>query len=170
MWGTDSSVLYGANNESTGFDLYKLPILSSGVGAIVDFGSAMPGFNNAHIHFENKTSFVYGDDGYAIDPSNGHAAGHFAYSGPMTTDGALNAVFFVNTGTSSNTLILASFDLTQYTPLNTFNVPVLLGSPVRLVRWGVNGLAFNAVTTNYTGSTPTKSGKVFIYAGSFVKP
>jgi YVTN family beta-propeller protein len=170
VWGKDSSVLYGDNNESTGFDLYVLPITSSGIGTITDYGSAMPGFNNGHIHFESMTGLVYGENGYAVDPSNGHAAGQFSYNGPMTTDGALNAAFFVNTGNSSNALIMASFDLSRYTPLNLFNVPNLVGTPVRLVRWGVNGLAFNAISTTYNGTTNTKTGQIFIYAGSFVKP
>jgi len=169
VWGKDSSVLYGANNESTGFDLYVLPITSSGVGTITDYGAAMPGFNNGHIHFESKTGFVYGDDGYVVDPSTGHAAGQFAYNGPMTTDGTLNAAFFVNSGTSSNALIMASFDLGKYTPLNTFSVPNVTGGPVRLVRWGLNGLAFNAISTTYNGTTSTKTGQIFIYAGGFVK-
>jgi YVTN family beta-propeller protein len=169
VWGKDSSVLYGANNESTGFDLYVLPITSSGVGTITDYGGAMSGFNNGHIHFESKTGLVYGDNGHAVDPSNGNAAGQFAYSGPMTTDGVLNAAFFVNTGTSSNALIMASFDLGKYTPLNTFNVPSMIGTPVRLERWGVNGLAFNTVATSFNGTTSTKTGQIFIYAGSFVK-
>jgi YVTN family beta-propeller protein len=170
VWGKDSSTLYGANNESTGFDLYVLPITTSGIGTIVDYGSAMPGFNNAHIHYESTTGLVYGDNGNVVDPSNGQAAGVFSYSGPMTTDGALNAAFFVNTPVVSNALILASFDLIHYTPLNTFNVPNVTGAPVRLVRWGVNGLAFNAITNNYTGSgINSKTGQIYIYAGTFVK-
>jgi hypothetical protein len=169
VWGKDSSVLYGANNESTGFDLYVLPITSTGVGTITDYGGAMPGFNNAHIHFESKTGFVYSDSGHAVDPSNGNAAGQFAYSGPMTTDGALNEAFFVNSGTNSSSLIMASFNLGSYTPLNTFSVPSLVGTPVRLVRWGLNGVAFNTAATTFNGTTSTKTGQIFIYAGSFVK-
>jgi trimeric autotransporter adhesin len=170
VWGKNSTVVYGANNESTGFDLYVLPITSSGVGTITDYGSAMPGFNNAHIHFETTTGLVYGDSGYVVDPSNGHAAGQFAYNGPMTTDGALGAAFFVNTGTSSGGLILASFDLNKYTPLNTYNVPNVVSTPVRLVRWGANGIAFNSLSYTYSGTTTSKTGQIFIYAGSFVKP
>ncbi len=166
VWGKDATVLYGANNESTGFDLYTLPVTSAGVGTIVDYPGAMPNFANRHIHFDPITGYVYGDTGNVVDPANGSPAGRFAYSGTMTTDGSLNLAFFVGTNTP---LVLASYDLTKFTPQNTFTVPNVTGTPVRLVRFGPNGLAFNAVTTNYSGSTNTKTGQIFIYAGSLVK-
>jgi hypothetical protein len=169
-WGADSSTLYGANNESTGFDLYVLPIGPTGVGTIKDYGNAMPGFNNGHIRYDATTKYVYGESGYIVNPATGAAAGHFAYSGPMTTDGGLKQAFFItaNSGSAANGT-MASFDLSALTPINTLVFPNVSAGPVRLVRWGSNGLAFNTLNYTYSGSTTTKTGKIYIYSGSFVK-
>ena len=83
----------------------------------------------------------------------------------MTTDGTLNLAFFVNT---SSSLIMASYDLTKFTPQNIFTVPNVTGTPVRLVRFGPNGIAFNTATYDYSGTTTKKTGQIFIYSGSFV--
>lgn len=164
----DASTIAGANNESTGFDLYILPISASGVGTIKDYGGAMPGFNNARIHYEKATGYVYGDDGYVVDPSNGSPVGRYSNYGPMVTDGSSNSAYFATTP-SGNSVVLTSFDLTHFTPLNILTFTGVLGGPVHLIRCGVNGVAFNSLSYTY-GTTTTKLGNVYIVNGTFVKP
>ncbi len=164
----DASTIAGANNESTGFDLYILPISASGVGTIKDYGGAMPGFNNTRIHYEKATGYVYGDNGFVVDPSNGSPVGRYSNSGPMTTDGNLNSAFFA-TSPSTGSVVLTSFDLTHFTPSNILTMKSVLGNPVHLIRCGVNGIAFNSVSYTY-GTATTKQGNVYIVNGTFVKP
>ncbi|MEG9436862.1 hypothetical protein JAO29_11885 [Edaphobacter sp. HDX4] len=169
-WGKDDSVLYGANNESTGFDLYVLPIGTGGIGTITDYSGAMPGFNNGHIRYEKSTGYVYGESGYIVNPATGNAAGRIAFNGSMVTDGNLKLAFFVGGAYGSvPSGTLASFDLSALTPVNTLLFPNVSGTPGRLIRWGANGIAFNTINYNYSGTTTTKTGKIYLYSGTFVK-
>jgi len=104
-----------------------------------------------------------------VNPANGLAADHFAYSGPMTTDGNLKLAFFINDSGSAANQTMASLDLSALTPVTTVVFPNVVGSPVRRIRWGSIGLAFHAVNYNYSGTTPTKTGKIHLNSGTFVK-
>ncbi len=170
-FGGDSNTLIGANNESTGFDLYVLTLNSTGVASIKDYGGAFSTFANERIHYEPVTGFVYSDSGNVLNPANGVPVGQYNYSGTVAVDGKLGAVFFAPTSSSGGTATLTSFDLTKFTPLNIESVANVLGSPVHLVRWGVNGVAFNSYnsTYNFSGTGQIKTGRVYIYSGSFVK-
>jgi hypothetical protein len=52
---------------------------------------------------------------------------------------------------------LQSFDLVNFTLLNSMTIPNLTGTVQGLVRWGQNGLAFN-----------TNQGQIVLLGGSFV--
>ena len=47
--------------------------------------------------------------------------------------------------------MLRVYDEAQFTPLNTFTIPGMVGSPDSLITWGTDGLAFG-----------TSSGQVFL--------
>ena len=168
-WGKDATQIYGANNESTGFDFYTIPVTSTGPGAVSDYGGAMPGFNNGHIHFEATTGFVYGDNGYVVNPTDGAPVGQYPFSGPMAPDGKLGQAYFVTPNDGFETAgLFASFDLTHFTPTGTFTFPNFAGYPIRLVRWGATGIATNAITEDCCSVGTTATGKIFIYSGAFV--
>jgi IPT/TIG domain len=151
QWGSDATALFAANNEDTGFDFYTLSVNSSGVVLNQDFGNRFSSFGN-RIHFDAGTKLIYGDNGQTVDP-NGVPAGNFNTSGVMVPDSTLNTAFFISAAT------IQSFDLTHFTPINSITIPNVSGGPIRLIRWGQNGLAFN-----------TTSGQVFLVGGNFVSP
>lgn len=168
-FGADSNTLIGANNESTGFDLYVLTLDANGVKSIKDYGGAFSSFTNSRIHYDSGTGYVYADAGTVANPLTGAAVGRYNYSGSVVTDSKLNTTFFAPVNSNGSTVIVASFDQAKFTPLNTISIANVLGSPSHLVRWGVNGIAFNSLSTNYSGSTYVKTGRIYIYSGNFVK-
>jgi IPT/TIG domain len=159
QWGANATALYAANNEDTGFDFYTLTVNASGVVLDKDYGGVFSDFG-IRIHYDAGTNLVYSDDGHIVNPSDGLPAGTFQASGVMVPDSTLNAAFFLGQTESqfgSTDYTIESFNLTQFTPVNTMVVPGVLGNPLRLIRWGSNGLAFN-----------TNNGQVFIIEGGFV--
>lgn len=159
QWGADATALYAANNENTGLDFYTLSVNSTGIVFDNDFFEEFTQFG-IRIHFDPGTKLVYADDGLAVDPSTGFQAGNFNASGLMVPDSALNAAFFIGQTQSqiqSPNFTIESFDLTTFTPTGSIVLPNVSGNPLRLIRWGQNGLAFN-----------TDAGQVYLIAGTFV--
>jgi len=142
QWGSTANAIYAANNEDTGFDFYTLAVNSSGVTLTKDFQSVFSSFAN-RIHFDSGTDLVYADEGHVVSPGTGLPVGNFNTSGPMVPDSTLNTAFFAVVPLGSQDLAIQSFDLTHFTPIGSITIPNVAGSPVRMVRWGQNGLAFN---------------------------
>ncbi len=155
QWGSDATALFAANNEDTGFDFYTLSVNASGVVLANDYPNTFSSFSN-RIHFDAGTKLVYADDGHAVDPSNGHPVGNFATSGVMVPDSTLNSAFFAASLTPNN-ITIQSFDLTHFTTINSITFSIGNGNPVRLIRWGQNGLAFI-----------TNGGQVGLVGGNFI--
>jgi hypothetical protein len=172
VWGKDTTVIYGANNESTGFDFYALPVTSVGIdgSTIVDYPGAAGGFGG-RIHFDRTTGYIYADNGPVLNPSNGKQVGTFSTSGVMIPDGSIGKAFFTPPLYGSNVPngTITSFDINQFTPINSIVFPNVVGGTGRLIRWGTNGLAFNTINLDYTGTTTTETGKIYIYSGSLVQ-
>jgi hypothetical protein len=158
QWGAGATSLYAANYESTAYDFYTLTVNASGVTLANDFQNAfsLP----ARIHYDAGKNLIYSDDGHIINPATGASAGTFAASGLMVPDSTMNAAFFLGQtsqqqGTTNFTI--ESFDLTHLTPTNSLVVTNVSGTPIRLIRWGSNGLAFN-----------TNGSQIFLISGTFV--
>jgi len=161
QWGSDGTTLFAANNEDTGFNFYTLSVSSSGVSLSQDFPAVFSSFANK-IHFDAGTKLIYANEGHVVDPSTGLPAGNFNTSGPMIPDSTLNTAFFISAG-AGPTATIQSFDLTHFTPIGSITIPNVTGGPIRLIRWGQNGLAFN------TGGFGV-SGQVYLVGGSFISP
>jgi hypothetical protein len=159
QWGSDATSLLAANNEDSSFDFYSLSVNSSGVVLDHDYSGVFSSYK-IRIHFDSGTQLIYSDDGHVVDPSTGSTAGLFEASGVMVPDSSLNAAFFLGqtqnqVGTQSFTI--ESFDLTHFTSVNSITISNVSGTPLRLIRWGQNGLAFN-----------TTAGEVYLIQGAFV--
>jgi hypothetical protein len=160
QWGSDDTALYASDNEDSGFDFYTLTVNSGGVTLDQDYVYDFPGYYS-RIHYDAGTQLVYGDDGNVVVPSTGLPAGVFQASGLMVPDSKLNAAFFLGQtqsqigGTTDYTL--EAFNLTQFTSVAEITIPNVIGTPLRLIRWGQDGLAFN-----------TDGGEVYIVSGTFV--
>jgi hypothetical protein len=77
----------------------------------------------------------------------------------MVPDSGLGKAFFLTQtqNVGSTTVTLQSFDLVNFTLLNSMTISNLKGTVQGLVRWGQNGLAFN-----------TDQGQIVLLGGSFV--
>ena len=160
QWASDASAVYAANNESTGFDFYKLSVDSSGITPNKDFAGAFSSFSN-HIHFDSGSNLVYADEGHAVSPSTGLPAGNFNAGGLMVPDSSLNTAFFIPNPSGSGNVTIDSFDQTHFTPITSITVTGISGTPTRLIRWAQNGLAF--ITSGATG-------QVVLVGGNFISP
>jgi len=161
QWGSDVTALFAANNESSGYDFYTLSVTSSGVSLASDFPNTFSSFSNK-IHFDPGTKLVYSDDGHVVDPATGKAVGTFSLTGlrspVMVPDSSLNLAFFA-TQTGSNSIQIYSYNLTTFAPVSSILFSgVSSGNPIRLIRWGQNGLAFN-----------TDAGQIVLVGGNFVR-
>ena len=151
QWGTNNTILYAANSEDTAFDFYTLPVNAMGVSLSHDYPNVFDSFGN-RIHFDNGTGLLYADDGQVIDPSDGSVVGTFPRSaaGTMVPDSTLNKAFFAEgNGT------IESFNLNEFRHISSITVPNFSSAPLRVIRWGNNGLAII-------------NGPLFLIAGNFV--
>lgn len=155
----DPSTLLGS--DAFGGGLTIMGGDANGVTPLHDFFSFA---FSTHIHFSPTTGFVYGNDGHVVDPATGivlgsYAVGTLSTSNLMVPDSGLGKAFFLTqTQLAGNTTVtLQSFDLVNFTLLNSMTIPNLKGTVQSLVRWGQNGLAFN-----------TDQGQIVLLGGSFV--
>ncbi len=63
----------------------------------------------------------------------------------MVPDSTLNRAFFVS---SSGTI--QSFNQNEFSLTGSITIPGVSASPLRIIRWGNNGLAFNTNGGRYT--------------------
>lgn len=154
QWGSDDTALFAENNEDTGFDFYTLTVDPSGVVLANDFSGAFSSFR-ARIHFDSGSKVIYSDDGHAIDPSTGDPVGQYSigFNNVMVPDSTLNKVFFVDDAGT-----IEAFDLTEFSSIGSVVIPDVSDFPLRIIRWGNNGLAFN-----------TFDGKFYLLGGNFVR-
>ena len=158
QWGSDTA-LYANNGEVSSFDFYKLAVNGNGVVQTADYQNIFSNFYIS-IHYDTGTKLIYGDDGTIVNPANGQNVGNFQASGLMVPDSTLNSAFFLGQtqsqfGTTNYTM--ESFDLATLAPTAEIVISGVQGFPLRLIRWGTNGLAFN-----------DNAGYVFILNNPFV--
>ena len=167
VWGNDASVLYAGNtSQYSSLDFYKVPVGPYGVdqGSAKDYPGTLAETGSS-IHFDRTTKNVYSDGGPVINPTTGAQVGLFNASGLMVPDGTLGKAFFVTqTGYYGPTTTLSSFDINTDQLISSFVFPNLIKAPTRLRRFGVNGLAFNEIDPY-----DIKTGRIYIYQGSFVE-
>jgi hypothetical protein len=130
-----------------------------------------------NFHYDETTGYVYGDDGQVVDPSTGTIVGSFptntvqggfSLNSVMVPDGALNIAYFLghtDQATDPQQYALEAFDLTHFTLLGEIPIPNVVGTPVKLIRWGSEGLAF--LTGNPPGG-PVQGDGVYVISGAFV--
>ena len=153
QWGSDSTTLYAGNFTDSGQNFYTLSVTSDGV----TLNQNLPGVvDGTPMHFDAGTKLIYTDAGRIIDPSAGTVVGSFASSGvAMVPDSGLNLAFFGKS--NGGVLTIQTFNLTTHALVDTITIPNLSRDPIRLIRWGQNGLAF---TTN--------DGNLYTVGGNFV--
>lgn len=154
QWGSDASVLFAADNETSSADLFTLSVNASGVTLANDYEGLFSEYAFQRIHFDRGTGLIYADNGKVVNPS-GMPVGVYSAAGSMVLDSSLNRAFFGILGSPSTEV--ESFNQNEFTPIETISIPGETGTPNRIIRWGQNGLAFN-----------TFEGHVVLIGGNFV--
>ena len=157
-------MLYVANNETTSFDFYTLGVSTSGVNLINDYpntfihSDAYGRLANSRIHFDPGTGYIYDDDGEVINPANGAQVGFVGASGLVAPDSSLNRIFVLGQTTdqaASNSYTIQSFDQKTLALVGSVTISGIVGSPMKLIRWGNTGLALAAYgSSNYVSNQP----------------
>jgi hypothetical protein len=166
QWNSSASEMYMLDNEDTNADFYTVPVTSSGFGPVTNYGTLAGGVAD-RLHFDATTGLLYTDFGIVINPATGLKVGQISASGLAATDGKNGVIFYLGQTTSNagtSTFTIESFDINHLTPIGTFSVDDVVGTPTHLIRWGINGLAF----TTATASGSSYPGAVYLISGSFV--
>lgn len=156
QWGSDATALFAANYEDDGFDFYTLAVNANGVTLANDYLHTFVSFNN-RIHFDSVTKLIYANDGSIVNPATGAVVGTFGTGGAMIPDGTLNMAFFVTPGVVGGTAMIQAFNLTTRAAIGSITISNVIGNPLKLIRWGQNGLAFN-----------TDAGQLVLIGGNFI--
>jgi hypothetical protein len=140
------ATLYGGSTET---GLKTIAVDSSGATVT----STAPFTFGPSVEFKN--GLLYSSQGQALNPATGALLGKFNTSvagRAMVIDTALNRAFFATSadGFGSGPITITAYDLTTFVPLGRVTLP-FSGTPSRLVRWGVNGLAVRAATSIFSG-------------------
>lgn len=159
-FGGSPSVIYGYENESSGFGLVKFAVNSAGVTPVHHTQNLISGFS-ADMKYAN--GLLYTTSGRIVDPENRALVASFQGGGlTMTLDTASGRVFFL----SDN--VLSAYDINSFIKIGSVTLPNFNGaSPTSLVRWGTNGLAFR--TFNNTSSS-ADSSQLYIIQSALVSP
>lgn len=171
-FGSSASTLY-LNSQSTGTNLYALTIDSTGVTAATNLGPGGGyGYANGNsLQYDNNR--LYLTSGAVMDASTGAQLGQFSVApspgygtspvnaaGPMVSDSALGRAWVLPTTYSSSysyTQIVA-YDETTFNPVGGIPITGISSStsstPMDMIRWGQNGLAFHTSTQLYVLQSP----------------
>jgi hypothetical protein len=109
--------------------------------------SPTPVVRGGSIKFAN--GLLYRSGGQVADPEAKTLAGTFQNAGSnpvLTIDPAIGRAFFLSAGVNGNATLTA-YDVNTYLAIGSVTLSGITGNPVRLLRWGVNGLAFNTVNS-----------------------
>jgi sugar lactone lactonase YvrE len=153
-FGSAPTTLYGYDSFSSGFELVKFTVDSSGVTPTTVTNNLLTGYITG-LKFAN--GLLYSGSGRVADPEARQLAGTFdGLGGPnsLVVDSANNRAFYIFT--SGSNMVLKAYDTNTFLPLGSVTLPGVSGNPGSLVRWGVNGLAFNTVNS-FSGSPNVSS-------------
>ncbi|HEX8352073.1 MAG TPA: Calx-beta domain-containing protein [Pyrinomonadaceae bacterium] len=156
------SVLYGYDSYSSGFELVKFNVDSTGVTTSSVTNRLISGYST---DIEYAGGLIYSTSGSVVDPEAKKPVGTFAgASGVFAVDVGLRRAFFLSG--DGSTKVLRAYDIDTFLPVGSATIQ-LPGTATRLLRWGANGLAVRV--TNSFSSTTVDSG-VYLIQSALVSP
>lgn len=170
-WNAADSSLYGSYNTANPDALFVFSVDSSGA-QLAHYVSVQA---RGGLHSSALTGYIYTDGGQVFDPASQTFVNYlpenaisegFTTAPPLTIDDTLGMAWVVGqpTGDPNHDYVLEAFDLRTYALLGSIIVPNVAGTPVKLIRWGSNGLAF---LTSGAGSAQQGDG-VYLISGDFI--
>ena len=159
-FSSNPSILYGFNNGDTGFDFYRMTVDAGGVALAGSAHGLVGGGFAGGIKFVDGR--MYSTSGQVFDPDTFIPFG--AFRGLQTfsavaVDTTLRRAFFVQEASAG--MVLRAYDIDTFLPLGLVTLP-FGGTPTRLVRWGVNGLALRVFTSS------SSEGKLYLIQSALV--
>ena len=168
-WGADAAALYSQSDPAgEPQTLHGLAVSASGVSLV---GTLNSGGLGARVHYDDGTSLLYSDSGVITNPVGPAQVGKFSAGGLVVTDSTLGRAFVLtasgqnNSGDGATSYTLDIFDLNTQALLNSIVIPDVLGTPMRMTRWGANGIAFVTIGQPTTTSSP---GVLYVLQGSSI--
>jgi hypothetical protein len=141
-FGSTPATLHATDSSN----LTKFELDASGVRPVSDVLNIFSGFSN-RIKFAGGR--VYSTSGIVVDPETNAQVGRFIRDASdnqytaVLVDQSLGRAFFLTGGPfSDSSAVLTAFDINTFLPLGSVRMPNVPGTPVGLVRWGTDGLAF----------------------------
>ena len=172
-WNSTGGSIYAAYSQNSTNPVLVLGVDSSGVKLN---SSSQPATMGA-IQYSALSGYVYGYEGNIFDPStntigtrlpvNVVAGGIFSGANTaLTLDDSLGIAWILtNTaGSPSLQMTLEAYDLRTSALLGSVAIPNVTGTPIKLIRWGSNGLAY--LTNGNPGSQ--QGFGVTLISGTFI--
>jgi hypothetical protein len=156
QFGATPDVLYGGDGV-----ISTMSIDAAGV-SLTSLANFSQGSMPARVHYD--AGILYTDRGLAIDPVTSTQIGTYAmepgeFGVAAAPDSSLNRIFFL---ISDFTDVIRAYDLTTFAPIAEIplsSVAFPPNRPLRLIRWGPDGLALS-----------TADGRILLITGPFVRP
>ena len=150
-FGSAPSTLYGYNNLTSVGGLVRFTVNESGVSVPAD--AALGLFTGFDLRMRFEGGLLYSSLGLTVDPEARRLVGSYFLPpiGPMPphviSDTASGRVFFITglnaSGDFDNDVKIKIYDQRSFLPLQTINIPGVLGTATSFIRWGATGLAFS---------------------------
>jgi hypothetical protein len=137
------SVLYGYNNDHTGFEFFTIAVDASGARHSVVTSGLVSGFYTDILGVAGR---IYGTNGSVVDAERRRAVGVIGRGISVAVDAAVGRAFVLRDSFDGGGI--AVYDLNNFQLLGTLSLPSSPSFPhpaamaTRLVRWGQDGLAF----------------------------
>lgn len=158
-FAADASILYGFNNGDSGAQVVKYLVDAAGVTQSTVTGALLTGNS-----MEFSNGLLYSGAGRVADPESQTLVGTFTGAGfaqGMAVDAANHRVFFLTA--NGSTVVLSAFNSDNFLPIGSVTLPLVANSPVNLVRWGTNGLAFNTQSAGFF-----EPGRIYVLQSALV--
>lgn len=180
---SDGSYLYAGIDGAASVQRFTLPNLTPVNAGAVQRNQVYPSVFSIHLarlHYDDTTELAYSNAGQAVNPSTGAIVGSFPLSdfmAPgdstlMVPDGILGYAYFVGqtqSQISTPDYTIEVFDLSGFTPVASAVLKNVSGTPVKLIRWGTDGLALlTKGPAPSTGNSIGQGGAIYLIRGPFV--
>ncbi|HZG54489.1 MAG TPA: Calx-beta domain-containing protein, partial [Pyrinomonadaceae bacterium] len=164
-FGATPTRLYGYDSYSSGFELVKFSLDASGVNLVSLTRNLLSGYDHG-LKFAGGR--LYSSGGRVVDPEAMTLLGRFHSGGAaFVVDQTLGRAFFLSTNNGSNSgLVLSAYDINTFLPLGSVTLTGVFNTPVGLVRWGKNGLAFTTLPNSFNSTA--EASQIYLVQSALV--
>lgn len=146
-WSPDGTSLYAGDTLNSGNDLVTVgfDLMASTHTTL----TSTPGlWSGSRMHVDATSGLIYADNSAsAIDPAGPSVVATFPVSGIMVPDSSLGCAYFITQtqaqiDAAAGDWTLSCYSTTDQTLTRSLVIPSVNGTPIKMKRWGNEGLAF----------------------------